>query len=143
MINYQKILDQNMINVFRDVLIEIRDNGLSSNNHIYITFITNHKKVELPKWIKEKYPEEMTIIIQYEYYDLKVNKNNFSITLSFNDIKANLKIGFDSIISFADPSSNFGLILKNNRIPKKISKNLNKNKIKRNNILNFSDYRKD
>ena len=143
MIEYQKILDKNMLNVFKDILVDIRDNGLTDNNHLYITFLTNNKNVKIPNWLKQKYPEQMTIIIQYEYYDLEINKNNFSITLSFNDIKANLKIGFDSIISFADPSSNFGLILKNNRIPKKISKNLNKNKIKRNNILNFSDYRKD
>ena len=111
MIEYQKILDKNMLNVFKDILKNIKDNGLSNNNHLYITFLTNHKNVELPDWLKQKYPQEMTIIIQYEYYDLEINKNNFSITLSFDDIKTNLKINYNSIVSFADPSANFGLIL--------------------------------
>ena len=48
MIEYQKILDKNMLNVFKDILKNIRDNGLSNNNHLYITFLTNHKNVELP-----------------------------------------------------------------------------------------------
>ena len=63
MIEYQKILDKNMLNVFKDILKNIKDNGLSNNNHLYITFLTNHKNVELPIWLKQKYPEEMTIII--------------------------------------------------------------------------------
>ena len=111
MIEYQKILDKNMLNVFKDILINIKNNGLSNNNHLYITFFTNHKNVELPNWLKQKYPEEMTIVIQYEYNDLEINDNNFSISLSFDNIKANLKIDYNSIISFADPSANFGLIL--------------------------------
>ena len=123
MIEYQKILDKNMLNVFKDILKNIKDNGLSNNNHLYITFLTNHKNVELPNWLKQKYPQEMTIIIQYEYYDLEINKNNFSITLSFGDIKTNLKINYNAIVSFADPSANFGLILQKNKIQKKVKKN--------------------
>jgi len=80
MIEYQKILDKNMLNVLKDILKNIKDNGLSNNNHLYITFLTNHKNVELPNWLKQKYPQEMTIIIQYEYYNLEIHKNNFSIT---------------------------------------------------------------
>ena len=79
MIEYQNILDKNMLNVFKDILINIREKGLSNNNHLYVTFSTNHKNVEIPNWLKQKYPEEMTIVIQYEYYDLEINKNNFSI----------------------------------------------------------------
>ena len=141
MIQYQKILDKNMLNVFKDILINIRDNGLSNNNHLYITFFTNHKNVELPNWLKQKYPEEMTIVIQYEYFNLKVNKNNFSISLSFNDIKTNLKIDYNSIISFADPSANFGLILQKNKIQRKVNKKIDKNSNK-NNVINFSKYKK-
>ena len=94
MIDYQKILKENMINVFKNILIDIKKNGLSNNNHLYITFLTNHTNVELPNWLKQKYPQEMTIIIQHEYYDLEINKNNFAITLSFGDIKTNLKINY-------------------------------------------------
>ena len=110
MINYQNILNKNMLGVFKDVLKNIRDNGLSDNNHLYITFLTNHKEVILPEWIIKNYPKEMTIVVQYEYYDIVINKNNFSITLSFNNIKTKIIIGYNAIVSFADPSANFGLI---------------------------------
>ena len=128
MIEYQKILDKNMLNVLKDILINVRDKGLSNNNHLYITFFTNHKKVQLPNWLKQKYPKEMTIVIQYEYYDLEINKNNFSISLSFNDIKTNLIIDYNSIISFADPSANFGLILQKNKSQNKLKKNIKSKK---------------
>ena len=143
MIEYQKILDRNMLNVFKDILINIKDNGLSNNNHLYVSFFTNYKNVELPNWLKQKYPEEMTIVIQYEYYDLEINKNNFSISLSFNDIKTNLKIDYNSIISFADPSANFGLILQKNKVQKKVNKKVEKKKSNKNNVINFSNYKKN
>ena len=144
MIEYQKILDKNMLNVFKDILINIKNNGLSNNNHLYITFFTNHKNVELPNWLKQKYPEEMTIIIQYEYSDLEINKNNFLISLSFDGLKTNLKIDYNSIISFADPSANFGLILQKNKIQKKLKKNLENKKIKnKSNVIDFSNYKKN
>ena len=142
MIEYQKILDKNMLNVFKDILTYIRDNGLSDNNHLYITFSTNHKNVELPNWLKQKYPEEMTIVIQYEYNDLEINKNNFSITLSFGDIKTNLKINYNAIVSFADPSANFGLILQKSKIQKKENKKI-ENKSKKDNVINFSNFKKN
>ncbi len=143
MIEYQKILDKNILNVLKDILINIRDKGLSNNNHLYITFFINHKNNDLPNWLKQKYPEEMTIVIQYEYYDLEINKNNFSITLSFNDIKTKLTIDYNSIISFADPSENFGLILKKNKSQKKISKDKEVKNSKKNNVINFSNYKKN
>ena len=127
MMEYQSILDKNMLNVFKDIIKHIRDNGLSNNNHLYVTFLTNHTKVEMPSWLKERYPEEMTIVIQYEFYNIIVNENNFSITLSFNNIKTNLKIDYDAIISFADPEANFGLILNNKKLKKQADKNFKNN----------------
>ena len=143
MLEYQKILDQNMQNVLIDILKNIRDYGLKNNNHLYITFLTNHKDVDLPKWIKEKYMNEMTIVIQYEYYDLLVNKKFFSITLSFDNVKTNLKIGYESILSFADPSANFGLILKKYNVENKIKKKSTNVKSKNNNVINFSNFKKN
>ena len=143
MLDYDKILNENMLNVFKEILRSIKDNGLEGNNHLYITFLTNNKNVQLPKWIKQKFPEEMTIVIQYEYYNLEINKDNFSITLSFNDIKSKLKISYESIVSFADPSANFGLILQKNKIQKKFRNNLESNKSIKNNVIDFSSYKKD
>ena len=143
MIKYQKILDKNMLNVFKDILTNIRDNGLSNNNHLYITFFTNHKYVKIPNWLKQQYPEQMTIVIQYEYYDLKISKNNFSISLSFNDIKTNLTIDYNSVISFADPSANFGLILQKNKSQKNLKKNLDNKNSEKDNVINFSNFKKN
>ena len=87
----------------------------------------------------------MTIVIQYEFYDLEVFKDYFSIVLSFNNLKTKLKIGFDSVNSFADPSANFGLQLKtlnNKNKEKKESKNNNEKLKKKNNVINFSKYKK-
>ena len=112
-INYPDILNKNMINVFIEVLKNIKKNGLKEGHHLYITFRTNEKKVNIPIWLKNKFPKEMTIVIQYEYWNLMINKTEFKITLSFNDIKTDLTIPFNSVISFADPYANFGLKLIN------------------------------
>ena len=91
----------------------------------------------------------MTIIIQHEYYHLSVHKNDFDIGLSFNNKKSNLKISFDSIISFADPSANFGLNFEFNKKvenPDKKKKKSSKIKLKKknsSNIINFSNYKKN
>ena len=106
-IDYSKILKNNMINVFKDALKVVEKNGFKEGHHLYITFKTNNEDVIIPFWLKKKFPNEMTIIIQYEYWNFKVEKNNFNITHSFNNIKSDLKIPFNSVISFADPYSNF------------------------------------
>ena len=152
MINYQDILNKNLLAVFISILKEVEKNGLSGNNHLYITFETNNPKTSVPKWLLKKYPIEMTIVIQNEYYHLGVNKSDFNIGLSFNSIKTDLKIPFDSIISFADPSVNFGLnypfnkliINKNkkklNEIKKTPHKKIQKKKFS--NVINFSKFKK-
>ncbi len=136
-IDYQKIFKKNIIKILIDVLKTIEKEGLVQGHHLYITFETNHKKVLIPKWLKDKYPKEMTIVIQYEYYNLKVKKDKFLIGLSFNNIKTNLEISYESVISFADPYANFGLKL----IEKdKDTKSINKNK-QTNNVIDFTKYK--
>ena len=110
-INYSEILKKNMRNVFKEVLLDIETNGLKEGNHLYITFKTTNSKIKIPNWLKEKHPREMTIVIQYEYWNFKVKKNSFNIGLSFNNIKTDLDIPFDCVISFVDPYANFGLRL--------------------------------
>ena len=148
-IDYPKILKDNMLNVLRDVLINIEKNGLREGHHLFITFITNNKKVIMPSWLKDKFPNEMTIVIQYEYWNFKVFKNYFEITLSFNNIKSNLIIPFKFVISFADPYANFGLqLFKNNKNYELVSEyqeksNNKKIKSKQNNIIEFNKFKKN
>ena len=115
-----------MINVLKDVLINIKKNGLQEGHHLYITFKTNNKEVIIPQWLLGKFPSEMTIVIQYEYWNYNVMNDHFKISLSFNDIKTDLIIPYSSVISFADPYANFGLKL----IQDKVIDNKNKNKMK-------------
>ena len=148
-INYSQILKKNMLNVFRDVLKNIEVNDLQEGHHLYITFQTDVKKVVIPDWLKEKHPKEMTIIIQYDYWNFKVKNNSFNIGLSFNNIKADIAVPFDAVISFADPYANFGLKLINEEINKKLSDKKPKRKktvIKKNkdkdNIIEFQKFKK-
>ena len=149
MVEYQKILNKNLLNVFIDILKNIQKNGLDGKSHLYITFISNYPRNSIPDSLLRKYPNEMTIVIQHEYYHLSVNKNDFSIGLSFNNKKSDLTISFDSIISFADPSSNFGLNYKFNKSIEKNNKKIvvkkKKSKKKKNssNVINFSNYKKN
>ena len=149
MIQYQKILNKNLLNVFIEILKEIEKKGLDSKNHLYVTFATNNPKTSIPDWLLQKYPSEMTIVIQYEYYHLSVNKKNFNIGLSFNNKKCDLIIPFDSIISFADPSSNFGLNYQFNKTTvedyKKtlVEKKKSVKKKKSSNVIDFSNYKKN
>ena len=149
MIEYQKILNKNLLNVFIEILKEVEKKGLDGKNHLYITFATNNSKTSVPDWLLQKYPSEMTIVIQHEYYHLSVNKKNFNIGLSFNNKKSDLTISFDSIISFADPSSNFGLNYQFNKSIEKNDKKIvvknKKSKKKKNssNVINFQNYKKN
>jgi len=149
MIQYQKILNKNLLNVFIEILKEIEKKGLDSKNHLYVTFATNNPKTSVPDWLLQKYPSEMTIVIQHEYYHLSVNKKYFNIGLSFNNKKCDLKIPFDSIISFADPSSNFGLHYQFNKTTvedyKKtlVEKKKSVKKKKSSNVINFTNYKKN
>ena len=149
MIQYQKILNKNLLNVFIEILKEVEKKGLDGKNHLYVTFITKNSKTLVPDWLLQKYPNEMTIVIQHEYYHLSINKKNFKIGLSFNNRKCDLTIPFDSVISFADPSSNFGLNYQFNkpikRIEKKGKKIIKKNEKKdqSSNVINFSKFKKN
>ena len=153
MTDYQKILNKNLLNVVIDILKEIEKNGLDGSNHLYITFKTNNPKNIVPNWLLQKYPNEMTIVIQHEYYHLSVNINDFNVGLSFNNKKSDLKISFDSITSFADPSANFGLNYHFNKSDEDIKKEIVNKKdkdLKNNekihdisNVIDFSNFKKN
>ena len=141
-INYSKILKKNMINVLKDVLINIKKNGLQEGHHLYITFKTNDKEAIIPQWLLDKFPSEMTIVIQHEYWNYDVANDHFKITLSFNDIKTDLIVPFSSVISFADPYANFGLkLIQEKTIIEKNTIKKNKKYSKKNNVIEFTKFK--
>jgi len=92
-----------------DVLEDIAVDGLPGNHHFFISFETTHPDVDMPSWLKEQHPEDITIVIQNWYEDLVVSDTWFEITLSFSNQKTRLHIPFDAVLTFVDPSVEFGL----------------------------------
>ncbi len=108
-IDYAKLIDEAMHFVVKKVLAGVIKDGLPAEHHFFITFKTNVPGVMISDELKKKYPEEMTIVIQHQFYDLELEENRFSIVLSFDHVKQNLTIPFDALTSFVDPSVRFGL----------------------------------
>ena len=98
-----------MRSLISEVLKRISKEGLPGAHHFFITFDTQHENVELSDWLRTRYPEEMTIVIQHWFDALEVTKDAFSITLNFGDQPEHLKVPLDSIRTFVDPSVEFGL----------------------------------
>ncbi len=98
-----------MRNLIQDVLCDVRDNGLPGAHHFFITFETTHPETNIADWLKERYPSEMTVVMQHWFDNLTVTDDGFSVTLNFGDQPENLYIPYDAIQTFVDPSVEFGL----------------------------------
>ncbi len=109
LIGYGKLIDDALKGVVREVLSLIQDYGLPGEHHCYVSFSTNYPGVEISDFLKEKYPDEMTIVLQHQFWDLEVEEDYFSVVLSFNKTKQKLVVPFEALTAFADPSIKFGL----------------------------------
>ena len=98
-----------MLNMVRDILKKVSKDGLPKNHHFLITFFSNSKGVIIPDWMKEKYPDKMTIIIRNWFENLSVSEKQFEISLNFNNNVERLIVPFNSIELFADPSVDFAI----------------------------------
>lgn len=108
-IKYDELVQAALIGVVRDILIETAENGLPGEHHFYITFQTNHPDVRIPTYLKERYEDDMTIVLQNQFWDLFIDDEHFEISLSFNRNKEHLYVPFDALLGFFDPSVDFGL----------------------------------
>ena len=108
-IPYGRLMHHAMRKLIQTVLEDVSDNGLPGNNHFFITFSTGHPDVEMADWLRERYDAEMTIVIQHWYDALEVDEDGFSIVLNFGDNPEALRVPFDAIVTFVDPSVEFGL----------------------------------
>ncbi|TRW17407.1 SspB family protein [Glacieibacterium frigidum] len=110
LIPYDEIVQDALRSVVRRVLDRIdAEGGLPGGHHFYIAFRTRFPGVEMPRHLLERYPDEMTIVIQHRYWDLLIDDVHFEIGLSFNQVPAKLSIPFDAVIGFVDPAVNFAL----------------------------------
>lgn len=108
-IRYDILAQEALRGVMRKVLAEVARTGLPGNHHFFITFLTGAPGVRVSSRLRERYPEQMTIVIQFQYWDLKVSDTGFEIGLSFSDIPEKLEIPFSAVRGFYDPSVNFEL----------------------------------
>ncbi len=108
-LRYDRMVEDALLSVVHRSLSYAAENGLPGEHHFYITFRTDHPAVEIPDHLRERYPGEMTIILQYQFWDLTVHDDSFSVTLSFSDVPEKLTIPFEAVAAFADPSVRFGL----------------------------------
>ena len=108
-IDYGNLMHRAMRSLIQSVLTDVSENGLPGAHHFFITFNTHHPDAELADWLRERYPDEMTIVIQHWFENLTVDDEGFSITLNFGNAPEPLYIPFDAITTFVDPSVEFGL----------------------------------
>ncbi len=109
LIGYDEIIENSMRSVIYETLKKVEKNGLPGKHYFIMTFLTNFPGVSVPKTLKERYDEEMTIVVQYQFKGLVVDHDMFKISLSFNGRYEKLVVPYRAITSFADPSMNFGL----------------------------------
>jgi len=107
--HYDKMVERALRGVIRDALARVAQEGLKSAHHFYIGFATTAPGVVIPPRLLERYPEEMTIVLQNQFWDLDVGDESFSVSLSFDKQVERLTVPFATIRGFSDPSVEFAL----------------------------------
>ena len=108
-LRYDKMVEDALRGVVRDSLTFAAEQGLPGDHHFYVTFRTHYAGVALPKHVLARHPDEMTIVLQHQFWDLEVSFEQFAVTLSFSGKSERLVIPFAAVSGFADPSAKFGL----------------------------------
>lgn len=108
-LRYDRMVERALRSVVRDALRETAASGLPGSHHFYITFRTGHAGVTMPDWLRASYPEDITIVLQYQFWGLEAEDDLFSVTLSFNGRNERLIVPYEAVTAFADPSVKFGL----------------------------------
>ena len=108
-LRYDRMVEQALRGVVRQALRVVAERGLPGAHHFYLTFLTHHPGVQISDALRAKFPKDMTIVLQYEFWGLEVEEQGFSVTLSFSGQHERLVIPFAAVTGFADPAVKFGL----------------------------------
>lgn len=109
LIRYDVLTQEALLGVVRKVMVEVARTGLPGEHHFFITFDTHHPDARISSRLAEQYPDEMTVVMQHQFWDLHVTDTAFEIGLSFNGVPEQLVVPFKAISAFADPHAKFGL----------------------------------
>lgn len=107
--DYPELVDEALRSVARAVMERVAQDGLPGEHHFFITFYTDHPELQIPDSLRQSYPEEMTIVLQNQFWDLVVEPQAFEVSLRFGGAPHRLRIPWRSIKSFVDPEAEFGL----------------------------------
>ncbi len=108
-LHYERMMENALRSVIREALNVAASTGLPGEHHFYLTFRTNDAGVEIPPRLRQRHPEEMTIVLQHQFWGLEVGEDGFAVTLSFDRVHERLSIPYAAITAFVDPSVQFGL----------------------------------
>jgi hypothetical protein len=108
-IRYDLLVQDALRSVVRNVLADAGKNGLPGEHHFYVSFKTGAPGVRISNRLREQYPDEMTIVLQHQFWDLGITEHTFEVGLSFGGVPERLLVPFDAIVGFFDPSVQFGL----------------------------------
>jgi len=108
-IDYGNLMHRAMRGLIQEVLTGVARDGLPGAHHFFITFDTTHPQARLADWLRQRYPLEMTVVMQHWYEGLDISNEGFSVTLNFGDAPERLYVPYDAIRTFVDPSVEFGL----------------------------------
>lgn len=108
-VKYELLVEKALRGVVREVLESASRLGLHDKQHFYVTFRTSHPKLKMPQWLLANHPDEMSIVLQHQFWDLGVTDDGFEVTLSFGGKPERLCIPFAAITAFSDPAAKFGL----------------------------------
>ena len=109
LIGYNTLVENGLRSVVREALHRVAEEGWPGSHHAYITFKTAAPGVEVPDFLQTRYPEELTIVLQHQFWDLEVGEDSFAVTLSFNKVGQRIVVPFSALTSYADPWVKFGL----------------------------------
>ena len=142
-IDYGKRINNAILSVIKEILKDLSKSKISSNHCFYITFKTKATGVNIPSYLKKEYHEEMTIVLQNQFWDLEINKDAFSVALLFNKKKEHLQIPFNAIVKFYDPFVKFSIQL-DFKEEKKNTKRIVKKRKKqtKEKVVSLADFRK-
>ncbi|MBN8511807.1 MAG: aminotransferase [Rickettsiales bacterium] len=113
-IDYQSLIDEAMLGIVKKVLKSTCDKEKNADQSYYVSFRTDDPSVVLSKRIKQKYPREITIVLQYQFRDLFVHDDHFSVNISFGGVPETVIVPFNTLTSFIDPEANFSLQFRRN-----------------------------
>ncbi len=108
-IDYEAMVQTALRDVVKKTIGYVVKHGLEGDHHFYITFATEYPGVEVPDYLRDQYGDEITIVLQYEFWDLIAETKGFYVTLCFDDVHEKLYIPYAALLSFVDPSVKFGL----------------------------------